>query len=640
MSNYINVQMVGKRVADATLFEDLQFGLQKGQKTGLVGRNGCGKTTLLNIVARRAEPDTGQVVWRNDIEVGMLPQEPQFSPGARVIDGVFEGKSDEIQAIRDYERLLQYPQDNEAYQQQFQDALDRMESLKAWDREDRAKEILSRLGIDDFDKPVSELSGGQRKRVALAGLLIEAPDVFILDEPTNHLDLPMVEWLEGELARENVTLLMVTHDRYFLDRVTNDILELDNQQLYRYEGSYRYFLEKKAEREAREATEQHRAKQLMKKELAWINTQPKARGTKAKARVDSFDDIEKKAKPVQTDAELNLATQTKRLGSKVAELQDVYKSFGDLAILNGLTYKFAQGERIGITGRNGTGKTTFLDILAGEERPDRGDVVHGKTLVIGYYRQQLQSFPEDKRVIEAVQDIAEDFKLDGRQPISASQLLQRFLFEPKRQYGLIRKLSGGERRRLALLMELAKQPNFLILDEPTNDLDIMTLQVLEDYLTHFPGCLVVVSHDRYFMDRMVDHLFVFEGEGEVRDFPGNYTQYRAQRAHAEAQERAATEARRKERSGGKVEPATRKAKQKSGDKLSYREKQEYKQLEKEIEELEAQRESIMQEMNRGDGQAGRMGELSASYARLGQEVEQKTARWMELAEKKDAATST
>ena len=640
MSNYINVQMVGKRVADATLFEDLQFGLQKGQKTALVGRNGCGKTTLLHIVARRTEPDSGQVVWRNDIEVGMLPQEPQFSPGARVIDGVFEGKSDEIQAIRDYERLLQHPLDTSDYQQQFQEALDRMESLKAWDREDRAKEILSRLGIDDFDKPVESLSGGQRKRVALAGLLIEAPDVFILDEPTNHLDLPMVEWLEGELARDNVTLLMVTHDRYFLDRVTGDILELENQQLYRYEGHYRYFLEKKAEREEREATEQHRAKQLMKKELAWIKTQPKARGTKAKARVDSFDKIEAKAQPTQTDAELNLATQTKRLGSKVAELQDVQKAYDDQPILTGFTYKFAQGERIGITGRNGTGKTTFLNILTGDERPDRGHVVHGKTLVMGYYRQQLQRFPEDKRVIEAVQDIAEDFKLDGRQPISASQLLQRFLFEPKRQYGLIRKLSGGERRRLALLMELAKQPNFLILDEPTNDLDIMTLQVLEDYLTHFPGCLVVVSHDRYFMDRMVDHLFVFEGQGQVRDFPGNYSQYRERREQEEAQERAEAEAHRKAAPAGKSGEAPKKAKPSSSHKLSYKEKREYEQLEKDIDKLESQREAIMQEMNRGEAAPERLRELSETYARLGAEVEAKTERWMELAEKKDAATSS
>jgi ATP-binding cassette subfamily F protein uup len=633
MSNYINVQGVSKRVADATLFENLQFGLQKGQKTALIGSNGSGKTTLLNIVAKREEPDEGQVVWRNDIEVGMLPQEPQFAFGATVMDAVYEAQSEEVQAVREYEDLLAHPEDSEAYQERFQRALDRMESLKAWNREERAKEVLAKLGIEEFDKPVEELSGGQRKRVALAALLIQSPDVLILDEPTNHLDLPMVEWLEGELARDSVTLLMVTHDRYFLDRVTQDILELSRQQLFHYEGNYRYFLEKKAEREANEAAAQHRAQQLMKKELDWIRRQPKARGTKAKARVEAFEDIKEQARPVQSEAELNPHMRSRRLGSKVVELKSASKAFEGKTILDKFEYRFAKGERIGITGRNGTGKTTFLNLLIGEESPDAGKIVHGETVVMGYYRQQFVHFPEGKRVIDAVKDIAEDFQVSGNESLSPGQLLQRFLFEPKRQYGLIEKLSGGERRRLALLMELAKQPNFLILDEPTNDLDITSLQVLEDYLQDFPGCLVVVSHDRYFMDRLVDHLFVFEGEGRIRDFPGNYTQYREQREREEQQQREAASDKRGSKHDKPSKSAASRPKADSGKKLSSKEQKEYSELDREIARLEERKAELTRQMNTGELEGEKLQAAGEEYARIDREVESLTERWMELAEK-------
>ncbi len=519
--NYLSAENISKSFGDKWLFKGITLGLSRGDKVALIGANGTGKTTLMTILAGITPADEGVVSVRKDIRVGYLDQSPDFDHELPIIEVLFSGKNPVALAIKEYERALLSGDDDALGR-----AIEQVDALQAWDFEARVKEILGKLGLHDVDAKIGTLSGGQRKRVALAKVLIESPDLVILDEPTNHLDLSMVEWLENYLNTQNTTLLLVTHDRYFLDTVCNVIVELDNGNLYTYKGNYAYFLEKKAEREAVEAAEIDKARNLYRKELDWIRRQPKARGTKAKYRVDAFEDTKEKAHQRKYDNQIELNIKSTRLGSKIVELNSVGKRFGDKTIINNFLYTFKKGDRIGIVGKNGAGKSTLLNMITGQLRPDNGQVVRGDTVQFGYYTQSDLEYKDGQRVVDWVKEVAEVIRLGTGQTVTASQYLQAFLFPPNKQGTLIEKLSGGEKRRLQLLRVMMQEPNFLILDEPTNDLDITTLNILEEFLMNFPGCLVIVSHDRYFLDRLVDHLFVFENEGNIRDFPGNYTDYR------------------------------------------------------------------------------------------------------------------
>lgn len=623
MVNYISVENVAKAFGERVLFENISFGINEGQKIGFVAKNGTGKTSLLNIITKSEPSDNGQVVYRNGLKTAFLPQEPALDTHLTIEETIFTGDNESLRAIAEYESAMDNPEDTERMQKAF----DTMERLQAWDFETQYKQILSKLKLDNLTVKVKSLSGGQRKRLALANVLLSKPQLIFLDEPTNHLDLEMIEWLEEFFAKENITLFMVTHDRYFLENVCNEIVELDHGKLYSYKGNYAYYLEKKEARQVAEATELGKTKQLFKKELEWMRRQPKARTTKSKSRIDDFFEIKKKAKQRRDEHQITLEINMERLGSKIIELHKVSKKYGDLVIANQLEYVFKKGERIGIIGKNGTGKSSFLNLLTGQQLPDAGKVIVGETVKIGYYTQSGIQIKPGQKVIEVIKEFGEFIPLKKGRIISAGQLLERFLFDRKKQYDFVEKLSGGERKRLYLCTVLIQNPNFLILDEPTNDLDIVTLNVLESFLLDFPGCLLVVSHDRYFMDKIVDHLFVFEGQGVINDFPGNYSDYRAyEKSSTKKVEVSATIV---------EEPKKEKGhwKQNSTSALSFNEQKEFSKIERELKKLENKKadiESIFADKNlEGD----ELIEMSKKLEVIVNDIEEKEMRWMELAEK-------
>jgi len=618
--NLLSVENLSKRYGPKLLFENFSFGMAKGEKVAIVAPNGSGKTTMLRAIAGVEPADTGEITFRSGTRVGYLPQEPEFAEGLSLTDAIMVSDNPMTAAIKKYEKAIQNPDDGDALQQ----AMEEMDLTNAWDFEARVREVLGQLGIENTDMRIDTASGGQRKRAALARVLLDEPDFIIMDEPTNHLDLDTIEWLEKWLASGNFTLLMVTHDRYFLDRVCSDILEIDRGELVRYTGNYTYFLEKKAEREANLATTVGKAKNLMRTELEWIRRQPKARGTKSKSRVDAFDDIKSQAS-IRTDkSSVELGVKTERLGSKIVEFHKVSKSFGDLTITDHLDYNFQRKEKLGVVGKNGTGKTTFVKMLLGELEPDGGKIVQGETVKFGHYDQNGLVGAEQKRVIEVVTDIADVIELHKGQKLSATQMLERFLFARDKHWQLVSTLSGGEKRRLYLLTVLMANPNFLVLDEPTNDLDIDTLQVLEDYLQVYDGCLVVVSHDRFFMDKVVDHLFVFEGQGEIRDFPGNYTQYREKK---KLEDKSST----KEIAAEKKQVAASEPEKKEKTKLTYGERLEFEKLEKSIEKLEEKKAELAEALSATNDNEELM-KISAELEEVVKECDAKNDRWLELAE--------
>jgi ATP-binding cassette subfamily F protein uup len=620
--NYLNLENVSKSYGEKILFDNISLQISQGQKVALVAKNGSGKSTLMRVIMGKEAPEgeTAKVQIHHSVRVGFLEQDPDFYPHHTVLEAALDADNPQIQALKDYEEALLNPEDT----QQMQKAVQKMDDLKAWDFEAKVKEILFKLNISDLKQVVKFLSGGQKKRLALARLIINNPEFLILDEPTNHLDLDMIEWLEEYLLQTNLTILMVTHGRYFLERVCNQIVELDRGELYKYSGSYGDFLHKKATRHDNEEIELEKAQKLFKKELEWVNRMPKARGTKAKSRVSSFKDLKEKLSGVRLEGEMQIDIKGQRLGKKILELQYISKSFGDFKILENFDYKFKKGERIGIVGPNGVGKTTFLKILTTEIRPDAGKVVVGGNTVFGYYTQSGMNLKEDKRVIDTVTDIAEFIPMAKGQKLTAPQLLERFLFSRKQQQVYVSQLSGGERRRLYLLTVLMHNPNFLILDEPTNDLDIMTLNVLEEFLIEFPGCVVIVTHDRYFMDKIVDHLFVFEGGGKVRDFNGDYSEYRV------LQKELNQEKRRQERAEQESRKIEREA-EKPG--LSYEQRKELNRLEKSISKLEAKKEQLHEQFNDPDSLTPeKIKALFIELEQVKEQIEEKEMQWMELAD--------
>ena len=614
--NYLSVENLTKSFADKTLFEGVSFGLEQGQKTAIVGVNGAGKSTLFNILMGKESMDSGNFNFNNRIKVRMLPQEPVIADHHSILDYVLSGDDEISQTVRNYERALL--SDNPA---DLDDLLEKMESLQAWDFESQAKQILGKLGIHDLSVPADTLSGGQQKRVALAKLLIEQPNLLLLDEPTNHLDLEVIEWLEQFLAQQKMSLLLVTHDRYFLEAVTNDILEISNEQLYRYKGAYSYYLEKKIERELNEAKVVEKAKNLMRKELEWMRRQPKARGTKAKYRIDAFGELEKTARKKTASNEVTIALSGNRLGKKILEIEHLSKSYDDKELIKDFSYTFTRGDRIGVIGKNGSGKTTFLKLITGLVKADHGSIVQGETVKYGYYTQDTLVFNSGERVIDIVKNIAEVIELVNGQNITASQLLTQFNFSPKKQYDYVEKLSGGEKRRLQLLKVLMGNPNFLILDEPTNDLDLITLNTLEDYLEQFGGCLLIVSHDRYFIDRLVEHLFVFEGSGVIKDVPGNFTDYRANKSSSPVKEASQDS-----------KAVTTKVKAKEKKKLNYNEQREFDGLEDEIAVLESELGQLAEQMNDAVQDFSKLAELGQRVDEIKTLITKKEDRWLALSE--------
>ncbi|HYE54514.1 MAG TPA: ABC-F family ATP-binding cassette domain-containing protein [Chitinophagaceae bacterium] len=624
--HYVSVEGLTKSYGIKPLFENISFHIEEGDKIALVARNGSGKSTLLKILAGKETADEGKVWIHKDVNVALFEQEPSFHENRSILDNIFHHNHPIINAIREYEAISET---NDA--DKLSASIIKMDELGAWNFDAKVKQILGKLNIHQLQQAAGTLSGGQRKRVALARTLIDIGfehrhTLLIMDEPTNHLDVEMVEWLEHYLNQERVTLLLVTHDRYFLDEVCTEIWEMDGSTLYTYKGDYENYLEKKAARMESEAASIEKARNTYRKELEWIRKQPKARTTKSKSRIDAFSDVEARAKKRVEDQQMELQMKMNRLGGKVAELKKVYKQFGDKIILTGFDYTFKKGERVGIVGKNGTGKSTFINILQGIEQPDSGKINIGDTVVFGYYSQQGLQVKEDMRVIEFVKNIAESFPLAGGGSLSAAQFLNLFLFPPDQQYTYISKLSGGEKRRLHLLSILFRNPNFLILDEPTNDLDLPTLAVLENFLADFPGCLLIVSHDRYFMDRLVDHLFVFEGDGAISDFPGNYTQYRlTQKQDEPVAEEVKTEVGSKQLAVAS-EPAAAKR------KLSFKEKREFEMLQTEIAALEKERAEISEKMNSGNLPFEELQKLSARVGEIANLLDQKEMRWLELSE--------
>ena len=616
--NLLSVENISKAFGERIILENISFGINKDQKIAFIAKNGTGKTTLLNIIAGKDQPDSGQVVFRKGIHIGFLSQNPSFSEELTVEETIFATDNPILRLIQEYEHALQHPENEMAYQKAFE----QMERHNAWDFETQYKQILFRLKLDNLQLKVKNLSGGQKKRLALANVLISKPDLLILDEPTNHLDLEMIEWLEQYFAKENLTLFIVTHDRYFLERVCNEILELDNGELFSYKGNYSYFLEKKEQRLAQEQASVEKAKNLYVKELDWMRRQPKARTTKSKSRIDDFYKIKEAAHKRRKEHSVQLEINMERLGSKTVEFHNVSKSFGDLCVLNKFNYNFLRGERVGIIGKNGTGKSTFLNLLTSSIAPDSGKIVVGDTIKFGYYTQDGIEVQQGQKVIEVIQKYGDYIPLLKGRTLSAGQLLERFLFDRKKQYDYVEKLSGGELKRLYLCTVLIQNPNFLILDEPTNDLDIVTLNVLEDFLLDYPGCLVVVSHDRYFMDKIVDHLFVFKGNGEVEDFPGNYTDYRVYEESVPLTD----DTPKKE--------ASKNTWRKDGMKgLSFNEQKEYNRLEKEIAQLEEKKAAIEATFAEGSLSSNEIQEQSVALQETLIAIEEKTERWFELTEK-------
>lgn len=622
--NYLSVENLTKSFGDRVLFSDLTFGIDQGQKVAIVAKNGTGKTTLLRCLMNLEQIDSGRVVYRNDIRIVFMEQAENLNEAHTILEAVFSHDLPEIQAVKRYNLALKSGNEEE-----INNCFQEMTDLHAWDIEVRVNQILSVLKLDDTGLPISNLSGGQKKRVALAKVLIADADFLILDEPTNHLDLDMIEWLEDFLSKAKSTILMVTHDRYFLEVVCDNILEMEDKTIYRYKGNFSYYLEKKAERQDQLQSTIDKARNTFKKELDWIRRQPKARGTKQKARIDNFHEVKKVASQRIDDEELDIPVKMERLGSKIVELHKMSKKFGDKVILNSFSYNFQRQERLGIVGNNGTGKSTFLNLLQQREIPDHGKAVVGETVVFGYYSQELIQVDENKRVIEVIRDIAEFIPLEKGRELSAAQFLEKFLFPRDMHYNYVYKLSGGEKRRLKLMTVLMSNPNFLILDEPTNDLDIFVMTVLEDYLRSFQGCLIVVSHDRYFMDKMVDHLFVFEGQGKITDIIGNYTEYRKQLI---SQQRAAKEDRAPEKPMVKATVIAESQPKSEKRKLSFKEKHEFEQLEKDLERLE--NEKAAQTAILSDTKSTNEDIMNAGnkLAEIVSQIDTKTNRWMELAE--------
>lgn len=625
MISYLQIDKLTKSFGDLVLFEDITFGIAQGQKVGLIAKNGTGKTTLLNIIAGKEDYDSGAVVFRNDLRVGYLEQMPHYPDGLTVLQACFYSPNETVRLIAEYEQAMASGDHSN-----LEDILLRMDNLKAWDYEQRAKQILGQLKIHNFDQKVETLSGGQLKRVALANVLITDPELIILDEPTNHLDLEMTEWLEGYLSRANISILMVTHDRYFLDRVCSEIIEIDRKQIYQYKGNYSYYLEKRQERMDALNAEVDRASNLLRKELDWMRRQPQARGTKAKYRIDAFYELEKKAKQQHEVGNVNLDVKASYIGSKIFEAEHVSKRFGDLKIVEDFNYIFARYEKMGIVGNNGTGKSTFIKMLVGEVEPDSGRFDVGETVRFGYYSQDGLQFDEQMKVIDVVQNIAEYVDLGDGKKMGVSQFLNYFLFSPEKQHNYVFKLSGGEKRRLYLCTVLMRSPNFLVLDEPTNDLDIVTLNVLEEYLRNFKGCAIVVSHDRYFMDKVVDHLLVFRGNADIKDFPGNYTQYREWKEVQDQLEKEAEAARRAE-IAPTMEKTSRPEKEQK-KKLTFKERKEFEALEVEIPLLEAEKAELETAMSSGTLSNDELLAKSERIATVIEEIDEKTMRWLELSE--------
>jgi|TARA_B110000114_G_scaffold61462_1_gene65369 ATP-binding cassette subfamily F protein uup len=623
--NLVSVEGISKAYGEKVLFEPISFGINKDQKIALIAKNGSGKTSILKILAGTDTPDQGAVNYRKDTRISFLPQEPKLDPKLTVEQAILQSGSKILNIIANYDRALENPDDQEAYQKAFE----AMDQNDAWDFENQYKQILSKLKLDRLDAKVGALSGGQKKRIALCNVLLEQPELLILDEPTNHLDLEMIEWLEDYFKKEKITLLMVTHDRYFLERVCNEIIELDEGKLYSYKGNYSYYLEKRDARIAQEQVEAHKTKLHFKKELDWMRRQPKARTTKSKSRIEDFKIIKEKAQQRRNDHEVQLEINMERLGSKMIEMHKVSKSFEDKVILDAYDYTFQRNDRIGIIGKNGTGKSTFLNLITEGIAPDTGKIVLGETVKFGYYTQKGIEVKEGQKVIEVIREFGDFIPLKKGQKISAQQLLERFLFDRKKQYDFVEKLSGGERKRLYLCTVLIQNPNFLILDEPTNDLDILTLNVLESFLLDFPGCLIVVSHDRYFMDKIVDHLFVFQGKGRIDDFPGNYSDYRAYEESAVQEMYNASSDQKKQNNDWK-------ATNKSENGLSFNEQKEYNKLEKEIKNLEKSRDSLQNRFSTATLNPEEIKTLSIKLSEISEQIDVKTERWFVLSDRKDS----
>lgn len=616
--NYLNVENISKSYGELNLFDNLSFSIHKDQKIAFVAKNGTGKTSILNILSGKDSPDTGQIIYRKGLRTTFLSQEPVLDQNLTIEETIFNSDNPILKVINTYHAALENPDDSKLYQTAFDD----MERYQAWDFETQYTQILFKLKLEKLDQKVSELSGGQQKRLALANTLLSKPDLLILDEPTNHLDLEMIEWLESFFAKENITLFMVTHDRYFLERVCSEIIELDEGCIYNYKGNYSYYLEKKEERIEREAIETNKSKQLFKKELGWMRRQPKARTTKSKSRIDDFYEIKERASKRRNDHQVQLEINMERLGSKILELYKISKAFENKVILDRFEYVFQRGERIGIIGKNGTGKSTFLNMITGGLKPDSGKIIQGETIKFGYYTQDGIKPKPRQKVIDVVREFGDYIPLMKGKQISAQQLLERFLFSRKKQYDFVEKLSGGERKRLYLCTVLIQNPNFLILDEPTNDLDIVTLNVLENFLLDFPGCLLVVSHDRYFMDKIVDHLFVFRGEGIVEDFPGNYSDFRTY----EDSTPVASEPKKVTTSKGSKESQ-------SEAKLSFNEQKELNNLESKLKSLEFDKKEIEAKFLEPELDMETIGLLSDQLKTLNETIEEKEMRWLELNEK-------
>lgn len=618
MKSFLQIEGLTKSFGDRVLLDNITFGLYEGDKVGLIAKNGTGKTTLLRIIAGLESYDEGKVVFRNDLRVAYLPQLPELDPSLSVIEACLSLSDESTSAIRSYEKAIESGDAEE-----ISSAIHKMDAVGAWDYEERIKQILSQLKITQLNQPVKELSGGQIKRVALAKVIINEPELLILDEPTNHLDVEMIEWLEDYLKRSRVSLLMVTHDRYFLDKVCTKIVEIDMRQIYTYEGNYDYYLSKREGRISAQDAELAKVKNLLRTELDWMRRQPQARGSKAKYRIDAFYELDKKSKFRRDDSTVELNVKSSYIGSKIFEANDVCKKFDDLVILKDFNYIFARYEKLGIVGNNGVGKSTFIKLLLGLEKPDSGYFDIGETVKFGYYSQDGIQFNEEEKVIDAVKKIAEVIVFDEKTKYTASQFLQLFLFTPETQQKYIYKLSGGEKRRLYLATVLMKMPNFLILDEPTNDLDIVTLGILEDYLQKFKGCVIVVSHDRFFMDRTVDHLFVFEGNGVIKDFPGNYSDYREWKNLQKEEKAVKKEERPKERENKRDYSA----------KMSFKERKEFEALTVDIEKLEEEKRSIEEALSAGTLGVEELTQKSQRISEIIAELEEKEMRWLELSEK-------
>jgi ATP-binding cassette subfamily F protein uup len=624
--NYLSVNAISKNLGERILFDDLSFGLSRGEKVALIANNGTGKSSLLKILAGKDQPDRGEVVFKQGIRLGYLEQDPKFNVHQTIEEMISESHLEVNKVISEYNRLLE--EQDEHYstskEKELAEITSKMDELKAWDYERRMKQLLSKFGMNNTGQLVDELSGGQRKRLALAMLLLDEPDILLLDEPTNHLDIEMVEWLEKYLSQSNITLLMVTHDRYFLDSVCNNILEMEDMKLYQHSGNYEYFLEKKAEREEVESVELDKAKKLMKKELEWMRRSPKARTTKSKSRISAFHKTKEKAMSGKTKQELILDVKTTRIGGKILEMKKVSKSYGEISIMKGFDYTFKKGQKIGIVGSNGVGKSTFLNIITGDEEQDSGKINRGDTMVFGYYNQQGMQLAEDKRVIEVLREIADVIELSDGRKVTASQFLLHFMFPPKMQHDYVSKLSGGEKRRLYLLTVLIKNPNFLILDEPTNDLDLLTLTKLEEFLMNYKGCLLLVSHDRYFMDKLVDELFVFKGEGEIQSVNGSYSMYRDQQEQEKQEQQQQLE--KGARDIKNIKP------RESKKKASFKEKYEFEQLSVEIDDLEKEKTELENALATGELSVEELTLKSTRYSEVNEILDEKSLRWLELDE--------